>query len=119
MGNRAVIAFHGTGGKSPCVYVHWNGGRASVEGFLRAAKRLDIEPSMEEFHRLVGGFLGSSAYLEPFDRADKNNGDNGVYFISHEWDIVSREHQPRCEEPDFEKTHDIAVDCIAEYLIWT
>ena len=44
MGNRAVIAFvadDGTQDKDLClgIYLHWNGGRDSVEGFLEYAKK--------------------------------------------------------------------------------
>ena len=41
MGNRAVIAFEQNGKQdknSVGIYLHWNGGRDSVEGFLQTAK---------------------------------------------------------------------------------
>ena len=41
MGNRAVIGFEQDkkrDKKSVGIYLHWNGGRDSVEGFLKVAK---------------------------------------------------------------------------------
>lgn len=121
MGNRAVIAFTDLP-SAPCVYVHWNGGRASIEGFLRAAKALNIEPSMSELHRLIAGFLGTSAYFQTVGKSDADNHDNGMYLISREWEITGRRHVENCyhyrDEIDPEKTEAIAIDCIEAYQIW-
>jgi len=37
MGNRAVIT-QSTADSAPAIYLHWNGGRASIDGFLQAAR---------------------------------------------------------------------------------
>ena len=47
MGNRAIIALvdsdFDTGDlDAPAIYLHWNGGRASVQAFLNVAKKLEI-----------------------------------------------------------------------------
>lgn len=117
MGNRAVISFTNTS-SSPCVYVHWNGGRASIEGFLRAAKRVNLAPDIAELHKLIKGFIGSSAYLQNVGRSDCNNGDNGQYLISDDWRITGRLHSKNHEEINPEKTTSIAIDCIAEWQYW-
>ena len=41
MGNRALITLS-TQRAAPAIYLHWNGGRASVLGFLKAARQLGI-----------------------------------------------------------------------------
>jgi len=123
MGNRAVVCFTDTNKSpavyAPAVYVHWNGGRASVEGYLRAARLLHLDPDMAEFHRLVEGYLGSSAHLQTVGTSDCDNGDNGQYMVSPEWEIVSRKHTRRGEEIDAAKTREIAIDCIAAYQVWS
>ena len=46
MGNRAVIGFEQDkkrDKKSVGIYLHWNGGRDSVEGFLKVAKDYGID----------------------------------------------------------------------------
>ena len=42
MGNRAVIT---TPDKKIGVYLHWNGGRDSVEGFLQTCKKIRLSPA--------------------------------------------------------------------------
>jgi hypothetical protein len=112
MGNRAVIAFtDATSNSSPCVYLHWNGGLASVQGLLDAAQRMDIEPTAAALHGLAQILIGSSAYLEPYGRADKDNWDNGTYLITRDWRIVKRLYTRGGEERDAEKTAAIADLC--------
>ena len=43
MGNRAVISFS-TSPAAPSIYLHWNGGRASVEGFLAGCLEAGYAP---------------------------------------------------------------------------
>ena len=61
MGNRAVIT---NKAKNFGIYVHWNGGRDSIEGFLEAARRLKYRTPEEDasyaFARLTGAILTSS-----------------------------------------------------------
>lgn len=121
MGNRAVITF-GTSAASPCIYLHWNGGRASVEGFLEAVKALGINPPdpklgmvdeerfMGQMARVIGPWFfrndpGLTVYVEQYGRSDVNNGDNGVYVIDRKKiNIASREFMRGHEEIDAEKT---------------
>lgn len=104
MGNRAVIInkkdMLGKKKINPNqigVYLHWNGGRTSVEGFL---KYCDLKgyrtPDSDcygwaRFCQVVGNFFGGGLSLG-IDRAenlDCQNYDNGTYIIEG-WKIVGR-----------------------------
>lgn len=100
MGNRAVVTtlenynHNGIG-----VYLHWNGGRDSVEGFLeymKLKKHRTPETDCYGWARLcqvIGNFFGgtTSIGIDTVNNLDLNNGDNGVYIIKG-WDIVGRKH---------------------------
>lgn len=125
MGNRAVITFT-TNPRATAVYVHWNGGLASVQGFLQAARNLGLAErstlagKTELLHEVCASYIGSSAYLEPrFGHTDLANGDNGTYLIDPDsLDIVQRLHiNDSCvsrhgEEVDELKTKAIALACV-------
>lgn len=98
MGNRAVITDKE---KKFGIYVHWNGGRDSIEGFLEAARRLKYRTPEEDptyaFARLTGiicAFFGLDDSLGvgvgPLDELDTDNGDNGVYVVGDDWKVVGR-----------------------------
>ena len=131
MGNRAVIAFTGGPGSgrgevhnnTPCVYLHWNGGRASVEGFLEAARTLGYHnPHSTEterrdgFARLVQAWFGSgSVYIGPYFQQDTDNWDNGTYVVDGRLQIVERRFtRDKPEEVDAEKTQKIREQCLAK-----
>jgi len=94
MGNRAVIT---TRDKRIGVYLHWNGGRDSVEAFLKYCELQGFrcpEDDCYGFARLVqiiGNFFGGglSLGIDEYDRLDTDNWDNGVYIIEN-WKIVDR-----------------------------
>lgn len=100
MGNRAVITTkanfknNGIG-----VYLHWNGGRDSVNAFLKYCDAKGYrQPDKDDygFARLVqviGNFFGggNSVGVGTVDSLDCDNWDNGVYIIEG-WDIVGREY---------------------------
>lgn len=132
MGNRAVIAFE-TGASQPCIYLHWNGGRASIEAFLKFAQetgigKLPLESAVEMLARSIGLWMEvevnkSTVYIEPYSRADKNNHDNGVYLVDRErMEITGRAHVPQrdhgvyCEELDSKKTNSIYTEMLAHKL---
>ena len=93
MGNRAVItnkAWDDIG-----IYLHWNGGRNSIEQFLAYAKHHDIRDDDYGLARLVqiiGNFMGGtmSVGVGRLGKQDCNNYDNGTYWIK-DWEIVDRE----------------------------
>ena len=66
MGNRAVIAFENKP-DAVGIYLHWNGGRNSVEGFLEAGKEVcllgDHPYAMAQLVQLIGQFFGGNCRL--------------------------------------------------------
>ena len=99
MGNRAVITkdrdLSGIG-----VYLHWNGGRDSVEAFLAYCdlKRYRGNDSAYWAAMLVNvctNFFGNglSCGVRVAKNLDCDNYDNGVYFVDDEWRIVGRKFE--------------------------
>lgn len=101
MGNRAVITTkenfenNGIG-----IYLHWNGGRDSVEPFLEYCKiRGYRSPETDNYGwaslvRVISNFFGGdglSIGVDTVNNLDCDNGDNGVYFIE-DWQIVGRKY---------------------------
>lgn len=88
MGNRAVITFDGKGKDTPALYVHWNGGRDSIEGFALATKILmatrgaDKHYAMARFAQVVGTFFdGNLSYGMGQLKNFGTDQDNGVFVI--------------------------------------
>lgn len=100
MGNRAVITTrkdfdnNGIG-----VYVHWNGGRDSVNAFLTYCAMKDYrEPEKDCYGwarlcQVIGNYFGgtTSVGIDTINHLDCDNGDNGTYIIEN-WKIVGREY---------------------------
>lgn len=122
MGNRAVVTFanrkdieqwvdpkgDGEKLKGYCakhphkvgVYLHWNGGRDSIEAFCKACKDADFRGPVSDsygvarFVQVVANFFGSeglSVGVDTLEHSDCDNYDNGVYVVDDEWKIVGRE----------------------------
>lgn len=93
MGNRAVIT---TTDKDLALYLHWNGGRDTVEPLLKYCELQGYRPPSTDSYgwarmaQVVGNFFGGSLSLgiDRFDRLG-DQGDNGVYVIDG-WKIVDR-----------------------------
>ena len=93
MGNRCLIAFkekESTKKKEevPCIYLHWNGGRDSVEAFLDATRRLGVRKndpsySMARLTQIIANFLGGTLSIGISNVGDweLNFLDNGVYWV--------------------------------------
>lgn len=110
MGNRAVITtrenfeHNGVG-----VYVHWNGGRDSVEAFLDYCKRQGYRPPDQDCYGwaylcgVITNFFGDglSVGIDTVNRLDCDNGDNGVYIIKG-WEIVGREFFDWTEQYEYD-----------------
>ena len=110
MGNRAVITTrenfdnNGVG-----VYVHWNGGRDSVEAFLTYCKRKGYRSPDQDCYgwarlcQVIGNFFGGDASvgIDTVDQLDCDNYDNGVYIIE-DWKIVGREFFNGTEQNDYD-----------------
>lgn len=82
------------------VYLHWNGGRDSVQAFLeycrlRSFRRLENDDyGWARLCQVMGNFLGAdgcSLGVDDITRLDQNNYDNGVYLIK-DWRIVGRRY---------------------------
>lgn len=94
MGNRAVIT---TRNKDLGVYLHWNGGRDSVEAFLKYCKLKDYRTPERDCYgwarlcQVIGNYFGGelSIGIDKYEKLDTDNGDNGVYVIEN-WKIVDR-----------------------------
>lgn len=103
MGNRAVIS---TEDKQIGVYLHWNGGRDSVEAFLTYCKLKGYRPPEQDSYgwarlcQIIGNFFGGdlSLGIDKFEKLDYDNWDNGTYIIKN-WEIVDRQylHDDECE----------------------
>lgn len=111
MGNRAVIT---TEDMDLGLYLHWNGDREPVDGFLAYAKAMDYRPPEDDDYgwarltqtimncknlmvlcQVVSNWFGKdglSVGLNKYSELDTNNGDNGVYIIS-DWKIVKRKYR--------------------------
>lgn len=102
MGNRAVIT---TQDKQLGVYLHWNGGRDSVEAFLLYCKLKGYRAPENDCYgwarlcQVIGNFFGGKLCLgiDRYDRLDTDNGDNGVYIIK-DWEIIGREYYEGVEQ---------------------
>ena len=102
MGNRAVIT---TNEQKPAdqkigIYVHWNGGRDSVEAFLTYCKIAGYRNPIDDNYgwarlcQVISNFFGGglSVGIDTLDNLDCDNGDNGMYIFDENWDIVEREY---------------------------
>ena len=110
MGNRAVITTKenfdndGVG-----VYLHWNGGRDSVEAFLTFCKARGYRAPSEDNYgwaylvTTIGNFFqdGLSLGVDRVSNLDCDNYDNGVYIIDG-WEIVDRKYAPSVEQDSHE-----------------
>lgn len=107
MGNRAVITTE-IGWACPTnhlgVYLHWNGGRDSVQAFLTYCKLKGYRtPESDNYGwarlcQVIGNYFGGgcSVGIDVVSALDTDNWDNGVYIIK-DWEIVGRQCV-RCPE---------------------
>ena len=108
MGNRAVI----TTGKNPTdigVYLHWNGGRDSVEAFLAYCDLKGYRSPDTDCYgwarlcQVIGNYFGgtNSLGIDVRSKLDCNNWDNGVYIIK-DWEIVDRQFHSGPEQSSYD-----------------
>lgn len=109
MGNRAVITFQ-DGNLEKLdetqvgIYLQWNGGIESIEGFCMSASRLEISEPARFIQMLGNWFRGHlTVYVDTVGRLDCDNYDNGVYVLNRcintpavakHWYIARRFHVP-------------------------
>jgi hypothetical protein len=121
MGNRAVIAFVNDKGEkdknSVGIYLHWNGGRDSVEGFLAYAKKQGVRGNTDSSYcvarlaQIIGNTFGGtlSVGVGIVKNLDCDNYDNGVYWVK-DFEIVDREYKQRAEQQNY-KLDDFVAHC--------
>lgn len=121
MGNRAVITFS-TAGHAPAIYLHWNGGRASVQGFIDAARALGLRhaptaaaqtQALDQLAELLARHyfrcnVGMTIYRQQYGASDRDNGDNGTYLLGRDLSIIERFYKPGPDEINPAKTAAIA-----------
>lgn len=95
MGNRAVIT---TEDKKIGVYVHWNGGRDSIEAFLKYCELKGFRAPETDCYgwarlcQVIANYFGGNGLsigIDRYEHLDTDNGDNGVYIIK-DWKIIDR-----------------------------
>lgn len=111
MGNRCVITTRedfdndGIG-----IYLHWNGGRDSVEAFLKYCELKKCRTFNQEdsyaYARLcqvISNFFGGtlSIGIGKITTLDCDNWDNGVYIVD-DWEIVGREYFNGDEQTNYD-----------------
>lgn len=121
MGNRAVItaskSLNVAGSNDIGVYLHWNGGRDSVEAFLKYCELKQYRrPEVDNYGwarlcQVIGNYFGGecSIGIGRCVDLDCDNYDNGVYIIEN-WKIVDRKYHTGPEQQNYdlrEMLHDI------------
>lgn len=113
MGNRAVITTSTSvsikDSNDIGIYLHWNGGRDSVEAFLAYCKRRGFRPPEQDCYgwarlcQVIGNFFGGddSIGIDRCCNLDCDNYDNGVYIIS-DWEIVGRVYHEGFEQDTYD-----------------
>lgn len=109
MGNRAIIK---QAGKHTGVYLHWNGGRDSVEAFLEYCKLkgysgFETDYGLARFCQVVGNWFGAGLSLGIIDNIygteDEAEGlDNGIYIVKG-WEIVGRIPEKIREQNNYDR----------------
>lgn len=117
MGNRAVITTRENFNNNGIgIYLHWNGGRDSVEAFLKYCELKQYRtPDNDNYGwarlcQVIGNFFGgtNSIGIDVVGNLDCNNHDNGVYIIK-DWKIVGREYFDGAEQNNY-KLEDMLID---------
>lgn len=110
MGNRAVITTRENFNNDGIgVYLHWNGGRDSVQAFLTYCKMKGYrEPTSDNYGwarlcQVIGNFFGGSTSIgiDVCNNLDCDNWDNGTYIIDG-WDIVDRKYLISSEQNEYD-----------------
>lgn len=105
MGNRAVLT---TKDYKFGIYLHWNGGRDSVNAFLCYCDARGYRPPESDDYGwaalcgvlcVFNNFEGLSIGFDNLTNLDCDNGDNGVYIIK-DWHVIGREFMPSKAEQD-------------------
>ena len=104
MGNRAVIHFQDS---NVGMYVHWNGGRDTIEPMLEVAKEYKLysgDYGLARLAQMFGNFVGGtlSMGIDELERLDCDNNNNGVYIIDSNFNIVDRQYMLGEEKSNYD-----------------
>ena len=104
MGNRAVKHFQGS---NVGMYVHWHGGRDTIEPMLEVAKEYGLrggDYGLARLAQMFGNFVGGtlSMGIDELERLDCDNNNNGVYIIDSNFNIVDRQHMRGEEKSNYD-----------------
>ena len=111
MGNRAVITTE-IGWNCPAyhlgVYLHWNGGRDSVQAFLTYCKLKGYRTPESDCYgwarlcQVIGNYFGGkcSVGIDVVSALYTDNWDNGVYIIK-DWEIIGRQYMRSPEQNNY------------------
>ena len=91
MGNRAVIQIE----NNPLeIYLHWNGGRDSIEPMLTYAREKNVRSGdygVARLCQIIGNTLGGTLSLGVAPKGYySGDEDNGTYVLDNEFNIVDR-----------------------------
>ena len=102
MGNRAVICEESAYPGGIGIYLHWNGGRDSVEAFLKYCRLRGLQ-SMADLVMVISNFFGGDTSIEVdlVSKLDCDNWDNGVYLIK-DMEIVGRKFVRSGEQNEYD-----------------
>lgn len=103
MGNRAVITWDNICG----IYLHWNGGRDSIEAFLGFCAVRKFRDPFAGMCTVINNYFAEpgspelmSIYTGPYGTLDLDNYDNGVY-VCKDYEIVGRRFRPRNDDGNY------------------
>ena len=107
MGNRAFIKFQG---QDTGIYLHWNGGRDSVEPFLDYCRMKEYRPDdygVARMCQVIGNFFGGTLCIGVFSTKGVSNayldpGDNGIYVVK-DWKIIKRYPRDVHEQSEYDR----------------
>lgn len=95
MGNRAVITHKE---EEWGLYTHSLGDRATVEGFLNYANMMyhELGPKGQVLYlqEIMSPCTTGELKVNRYQRLDRDNGENGVYIINSDWEIIGRKYIP-------------------------
>ena len=110
MGNRAVITTAPFRKTKVGIYIHWNGGRDSVKPFLDYCRLKGYRGPVSDCYgiarltQVIANFFGGelSIGVDLVKNLDCDNGDNGVYLVDDNWNIVGRKYFSGFEQDDYD-----------------
>tara|TARA_Y100000114_G_scaffold78336_1_gene72068 strand:- start:270 stop:686 length:417 start_codon:yes stop_codon:yes gene_type:complete len=113
MGNKAIITIKEDNTPKKdwmSLYLHWNGGRDTVEPLLHVAKLYGVrcqsasDYAIARLSQIMGNYFGGtySVGVGTYKQYEKQLGiDNGVYVVQ-DWEIVDREFEPPYEQQEYD-----------------